>query len=261
MNFGGSSSSPDRTFLARSSMRPRNGVRMPPHVRLRRLPRMADFALWATACESAFRPAGTLETAYDDNRRDAIENIVDADPVAAHVRALMADRAQWTGSASDLLQVGINVGGSAMAAWIRSGWPRSPRALAGRLRRAQTPLRALGIEIVFGREGRSGTRTIRITAMGENRTHNTVSTVSRASDHRDRASLNHPPPGTGALIVQTMLTVVTQNSRLPRRSVLSGDRMEFGFGYPHSESVTHVSGTKYHLCLRPLTEPASFNKN
>jgi hypothetical protein len=38
-------------------------------VRLKRLPRMADFALWATACESAFRPAGTLETAYSNNRR------------------------------------------------------------------------------------------------------------------------------------------------------------------------------------------------
>jgi hypothetical protein len=172
-----------------------HGARMLPHVRLRRLPRMADFALWATACESAFLPAGTLEAAYYNNRRDAIENIVDADPVAAHVRELMADRAQWTGSASDLLQVGINVGGNAMAAWTRSGWPKSPRALAGRLRRAQTPLRALGIEIVFGREGRLGTRTIRITAIGENRTHDTVSTVSRVSDHGDRAGLNHPPPG------------------------------------------------------------------
>ena len=30
-----------------------------------------------------------------------------------------------------------------------------------------------------------------------------------------------------------MLTVVTQNSRLPRRSALSGDRLVFGFGYPH----------------------------
>jgi hypothetical protein len=164
-------------------------------VRLRQLPRMADFALWATACESAFRPAGILETAYYNNRRDATENIVDADPVAAHVRELMADRAQWTGSASDLLQVGINVGGKAMAAWTRSGWPKNPRALAGRLRRAQTFLRTLGIEIVFGREGRLGTRSIRITAMGENRTHDTVSTVSRVSDHGDRAGLNHPPPG------------------------------------------------------------------
>ena len=107
----------------------------------------------------------------------------------------MADRAQWTGSASDLLQVGTNVGGNAMAAWTRSGWPKSPRALAGRLRRAQTPLRALGIEIVFGREGRLGTRTIRITAIGENRTHNTVSTVSRVSDRVGGAGLNRPPPG------------------------------------------------------------------
>src|SRR5262245_63015562 len=60
-----------------------HGLRRLPHVRLKRLPRMADFALWATACESAFRPAGTLEAAYSNNRRAAIENIVDADPVAA----------------------------------------------------------------------------------------------------------------------------------------------------------------------------------
>jgi hypothetical protein len=65
---------------------------------------MADFALWATACEGAFRPAGTLETAYSNNRRNAIENMIDAHSVAACARELMTDRAQWTGSASDLLQ-------------------------------------------------------------------------------------------------------------------------------------------------------------
>jgi hypothetical protein len=158
---------------------------MLPHVRLKRLPRMADFALWAAACEGAFRPAGTLETAYSNNRRDVIENIVDADPVTALVREIMADRAQWTGSASDLLQVGAN----------RSGWPKSPRALAGRLRRAQAFLRTLGIEIAFGRQGRFGTRTITITAIGENQLHDTVSTVSRVNDNRHAAGLNHPRPG------------------------------------------------------------------
>ena len=76
------------------------------------------------------------------NRRAAIENIIDTDPVAALVREITADRGQWTGSASDLLQLGAN----------RSGWPKSPRALAGRLRRAQSFLRTLRIEIVFGRE-------------------------------------------------------------------------------------------------------------
>ena len=83
-----------------------HGLHMLPRVRLQRLPRMADFALWATACESAFQPAGTLETAYANNGRDAIKNMVDVDSVAACVREIMADRAQWTGSASDLLQVG-----------------------------------------------------------------------------------------------------------------------------------------------------------
>src|SRR5262249_22758891 len=61
----------------------------------------------------------------------AIENIVDADPVAAHVRELMADRAQWTGSASDLLQVGINIG-RLDPVWLakespRTRWPAASR--------------------------------------------------------------------------------------------------------------------------------------
>jgi hypothetical protein len=162
-----------------------HGLRMLPRVRLKRLPRMADFALWATACESAFRLAGAFEAVYSKNRRDAIENIIDADPVAACVRELMMGRAQWTGSASDLLQVGTS----------RIGWPKSPGALAGRLRRAQTFLRTLGIEIAFGREGRFGTRTITITAIGENQLHDTVSIVSTVSDNRHGAGLSHPRPG------------------------------------------------------------------
>jgi hypothetical protein len=40
--------------------------------------RMADFALCASACRAPFRAAGSLETAYSNNRREAIENIVDA---------------------------------------------------------------------------------------------------------------------------------------------------------------------------------------
>ena len=101
------------------------------------------------------------------------------------MRELVADRAQWTGSASDLLQVGIS----------GAGWPKSPRALAGRLRRAQTFLRTVGIEIAFGREGRFGTRTIRITAIDEDQLRATVSTVSRVSDTGDGVRLKHPPPG------------------------------------------------------------------
>ena len=46
-------------------------------------------------------------------------------------------------------------------------WPDSPRALAGRLRRAATFLRKIGIDIGFEREGRARTRMIRITTAGK----------------------------------------------------------------------------------------------
>jgi hypothetical protein len=36
---------------------------------------MADFALWATACETGLWPAGTFTRAYTANRKTAIERI------------------------------------------------------------------------------------------------------------------------------------------------------------------------------------------
>ena len=45
--------------------------------------------------------------------------------------------------------------------------PDSPRALAGRLRRAATFLRKIGIDIGFEREGRARTRMIHITTIGK----------------------------------------------------------------------------------------------
>ena len=85
----------------------------------------------------------------------------------------MAECNSWTGSATDLLRVGAN----RSEGIFRTGWPKNPRALAGRLRRAQTFLRKLGIEIAFSREGRVGSRVIRIRSTLED----TVSTVSTGS--------------------------------------------------------------------------------
>jgi hypothetical protein len=152
------------------------GLQSMPNVRLTSLPRMADFALWATACESAWWPAGTFARGYDANRKAAVEGIIEADPVALCVQALMAERGSWAGTASDLLR-----SASALAGNNGSNWPKNPGALAGRLRRVQTFLRVLGIEISFTREGRAGTRTIRISAGIENRP-TIVSAVSTVSN-------------------------------------------------------------------------------
>ena len=78
-------------------------MRTLPEVRLDHLPRMADFVLWATACERSFCPAGGFRRAYDANRRSAIEDVVEADPVAACIRDLMARQTLWMGTASEPL--------------------------------------------------------------------------------------------------------------------------------------------------------------
>jgi hypothetical protein len=79
------------------------GLKRLPETRLEKLPRMADFALWAMACETVLWPAGTFWSAYCGNRDEAVEGVLDADLIAGAVRAVMTTRTVWTGTASDLL--------------------------------------------------------------------------------------------------------------------------------------------------------------
>ena len=72
-----------------------SGLRKLPETRLEGLPRLADFALWATACEGALWPTGTFMAAYSGNRDEAVESVIESDSVAAAVRALMAERTEW----------------------------------------------------------------------------------------------------------------------------------------------------------------------
>lgn len=103
-------------------------------------------------------PTGTFWAAYSGN-------VIEADPVATAVRCLMAQRGEWSGTASDLVGALADLPG---ARDVRSkAWPDSPRAMAGRLRRAATVLRKAGIEISFDREGHARTRVIRITKAPE----------------------------------------------------------------------------------------------
>src|SRR6516162_170960 len=165
-----------------------HGLRAVGSVELRRLPRMADFAVWATACETALWPSNTFTRAYAANRKAAIEGIIDADPIAACVREFMSERPAWTGSAADLLRVSVERSSDRIPK-DGTGWAKNPRALAGHLRRAQTFLRALGIEIAFSREGRAGSRVIRMRSFPEN----TVSTVSSVGDSGSGADSEQQP--------------------------------------------------------------------
>jgi len=172
------------------------GLRAVDSIHLARLPRMADFALWAAACETALWPAGTFSRAYAANREAAIESMIDADPIAACVRELMSEHNSWTGSAADLLRVSAqrrteHIFGSGNA------WPKSPRALAGHLRRAQTFLRTAP--------------SVASAAMGPTPAQNAGPRVARPfCEDSPRGRLRTNPEG--AQKPQTMLTVLTQRS-------------------------------------------------
>jgi hypothetical protein len=132
--------------------------------RIDRLPRMADFALWITACEPALWKAGTFRRAYADNRHEVVENVLEADLFAIALRNLMAEVREWTGSAAELLAALTTKTTEA----DRSGksWPADATRVSGKLRRVMPSLRHAGIKVDFlRREGRC--RPIRITRRTE----------------------------------------------------------------------------------------------
>lgn len=136
------------------------GLRNIDKVKLDRLPRMADFAKWVAAAEEALPwPAGDFVEAYTGNRAEAVELALEADLVAVAVRTLLEGRFDWTGTAQELLsELARHVPESIQKT---KAWPRTPKALGNRLRRAATFLRHSGVEVEFYREpgGSTGKRT------------------------------------------------------------------------------------------------------
>jgi hypothetical protein len=131
-------------------------------VKLARLPRMADFALWSVACETALWPAGTFLRAYEENRAEAVEQIIEASAIASTIRQLMSNRLEWESSPSELLTKLTEIADPQTSK--SRGWPKVAHALSGRLRRVASTLRRVGIEIEFAHS--HGPRRIHIFQAG-----------------------------------------------------------------------------------------------
>jgi hypothetical protein len=140
------------------------GLKRFPETRPPDLPRMADFAHWAIACESALWESGAFLNAYNANILAAVESVLEASPVAVAVRKLMEPTAKtpksekepappWAGTASELLEKLTGLVTERVAK--SDAWPGSSRALAGRLRRAASFLRRVGIDVAFEREAQA----------------------------------------------------------------------------------------------------------
>jgi hypothetical protein len=125
------------------------GLKRLPEVKLQRLPRMADFAKWVVACEGSLPwSAGAFMRAYDSNRAESVETMLESDLIAMAVRKLLAEQSEWKGTAGDLLKV-LN----AIATEERhktENWPKTPRGMSGALRRVAPGLRKLRYTVELG---------------------------------------------------------------------------------------------------------------
>lgn len=134
-----------------------HAMRMLPTIRLAQLPRMADFAVWATAAEPAMEiEPGAFLRAYQGNRAESNESAIEASAIGAPVLALIADVGRWAGTASELLTTLESDRYTDERTRRRKNWPRSGRGTGGALRRIAPNLRASGIEVDFDRAPQVG---------------------------------------------------------------------------------------------------------
>jgi hypothetical protein len=164
-------------------------------VKLDKSPRMADFAVWATAAEPALGwDKGAFMAAYEANRSVANEQVLEASPLTGPIRQLLDAEPshRWEGTAASLLQTLTLSAGETITK--QPDWPKKGHTLSGRLRRIAPNLRKSGIEVEFGRDTTiKRQRIITLTQLEQSR--KTASNASRASNASKTPEKTEPSAG------------------------------------------------------------------
>jgi hypothetical protein len=178
------------------------------------LPRMATFAKFVTACETAFWPEGTFLAAYGVNAENAVDDVLEADVGVSTFRDFMTEHGAFEGTMTELhaalterirkperdaaekhrkavadrdtdLQVltaaKLREAQQGVRDVMSSGWPKSPQVLSGRLKKVGPQLRKIGIAITWPSGRRQG-RKISITTHNSGARENASSASSSSSD-------------------------------------------------------------------------------
>jgi hypothetical protein len=198
-----------------------------PETKLSKKPRMADFALWATAGEEGLGlQSGAFMAAYSGNRAEAVQETLASDPVSESIITLMTnqeiDVSPWTGTSGELLKhlegmVGDSVKKS-------RAWPGTPRAFSGRLRRLATFLREAGIEITFP-GGTGGRRLLTMTRTGGHLTATTAATAAVESAASQNQHVRSDSAAGGPKI--TLAVETGRSDQPPLASLADASRTDF----------------------------------
>jgi hypothetical protein len=123
------------------------------------LPRMADFAIWATAAEEAigWRP-GTAFKALMNNQTETKTLPLDASAIVpALCTMLRANHGYFEGTAAAILQ---ELEYRTQSEKRPRDWPKSAHSLSKELRRLAPHLRAAGVYVKFGKTNGSNSRKL-----------------------------------------------------------------------------------------------------
>jgi hypothetical protein len=132
-------------------------LRRMPEISIVTLPRMADFAQWVTATEPALGCRdGAFLSAYDTNRQDANELALEGSVLVPLLRTI-PDRGNWSGTASELLEM---LRGKNGVDCRQQGWPKTAASLSGQLRRLTPSLSSIGIVVRLQKTAGTGSKKI-----------------------------------------------------------------------------------------------------
>ncbi len=137
------------------------GLRNLPQVRLDRPPRLADFALWVSACEEALgMEPGEAMAACQTNCAEARDLALEASPLYGPLAELA--REGFTGTVAELHARLDSMVSDSMRRSVL--WPKAPNGLGHALRRMATNLRAAGVALQFSRNDVQGRRVVSVVA-------------------------------------------------------------------------------------------------
>jgi Domain of unknown function (DUF3854) len=132
-----------------------------PHTKPDKLPRMADYALFAIAAEEKALglEKGVFMSTFNNSREQSRQVVIESSPVGEAIIRMMENTSLvWKGTASELLN---SLEKYTDEATYRSRYfPKASNSLSRQLTRLAPDLKAWGIEVGYFREGKECTRLI-----------------------------------------------------------------------------------------------------
>lgn len=197
-------------------------------------PRMADFALWATAAEPALGlEPGAFLAAYCGNREAADSLALEASPIAQPVLDLLPV-GTWRGTATQLLHALVLKADE--DAQRQPGWPRGASALSNELRRLAPVLRAAGLAVMFERQAKTGRRLIVLERSGKTPSPPSPASPTPSDQHKQGDDGVTTIPGGDDDAVTPPLDGVTPENHPDLRKQSEGDEGDEGDGDSRSRS-------------------------